>query len=135
MPLFYCLRRGLDAGVSEVFTDERSQRYGEQFGQVLAEASDQLKDKGQKRNRLYQIARQAEASRFNARLERGNPTVSGRTPGATGQRPIANRRAKRLAQSFGLSPQDEVSLREGKRRCEMRLARLTPFQETEPWMN
>jgi len=52
---------GLDAGVSEVFTDERGQRYGEQFGQVLAEASDKLKDKGQKRNRLYRIARQAEA--------------------------------------------------------------------------
>lgn len=51
----------LDAGVTEVFTDEQGNRYGDQFDEVLAEASEQLKDKGQRRNKLHQIAKQAEA--------------------------------------------------------------------------
>lgn len=45
----------LDAGVTEVFTDERGIRYGKNFGKVLTETSDYLRAKGQKRNRLHQI--------------------------------------------------------------------------------
>ncbi|MBN1888271.1 MAG: transposase [Thermoflexales bacterium] len=50
---------GLDAGVSEVFTDELGQRYGAGFGKVLSDVSEQLKAKGQKRNKLHQIAKKA----------------------------------------------------------------------------
>jgi len=52
---------GLDAGVSEVFTDDEGNRYGEGFGKVLAEASERLTGIGRKRNRLHQIAKKAEA--------------------------------------------------------------------------
>jgi putative transposase len=52
---------GLDAGVSEVFTDERGERYGTEFGKLLDEASETLKDKGQKRNKLHQLAKKAAA--------------------------------------------------------------------------
>ncbi len=61
---------GLDAGVTEVFTDEQGNRYGKELGQVIGHASDRICDKGRKRNRLHQIARQAEAS--------GAPAKAGR---------------------------------------------------------
>ncbi len=50
---------GLDAGLTEVFTDEQGQRYGIQFGQVLVRQSDTICDKGRKRNKLYQVAQKA----------------------------------------------------------------------------
>ncbi|MBN1886838.1 MAG: hypothetical protein JW850_02570, partial [Thermoflexales bacterium] len=50
---------GLDAGVSEVFTDECGERYGTEFGRLLDRASKRLTDKGRKRNRLHQIAKKA----------------------------------------------------------------------------
>ena len=53
---------GLDAGLSEVFTDERGQRYGEAFGPVLVKQSDAICDKGRKRNRLHQLEKKARAS-------------------------------------------------------------------------
>jgi IS605 OrfB family transposase len=49
----------LDAGVSEVFTDEQSNRYGENFGKTLAHISETLNHKGIARNKLYQIAQKA----------------------------------------------------------------------------
>jgi transposase len=52
---------GLDAGVSEVFTDEQGNRYGGELGEVLVEASNHLTEVGRKRNRLHQIAKKAEA--------------------------------------------------------------------------
>jgi putative transposase len=61
---------GLDAGVSEVFTDEKENRYSPQFGQVIAKASDLLCDKGRKRNKLHQIAKQAEAQGDHAKAGR-----------------------------------------------------------------
>ncbi len=54
--------RALDAGVSEVFTDNENQRYGKNFGTVLSKGSEELCDKGRKRNKLHQIAKKAKAS-------------------------------------------------------------------------
>ncbi len=49
----------LDAGISEVFTDECGNRYGEGFGKTLGAISDDLNQKGKARNKLYQIAKAA----------------------------------------------------------------------------
>jgi hypothetical protein len=61
---------GLDAGVSEVYTDELGHRYGVELGQTLTRQSDDLCDKGRKRNKLHQIARKAE--------KQGNPKKAAR---------------------------------------------------------
>lgn len=61
---------GLDAGVTEVFTDEQGNRYGTEFGQVISDASDRLCDKGRKRNQLRQIVKQAEAQSDHAKARR-----------------------------------------------------------------
>ena len=50
---------GLDAGVTEVFTDEQGNRYGKKLGQVIGQASDVICDKGRKRNKLHQLAKKA----------------------------------------------------------------------------
>jgi putative transposase len=52
---------GLDAGVSEVFTDEKGHHYGESFGATLAAASDQVLKKSRARGKLWAIVRAAEA--------------------------------------------------------------------------
>jgi hypothetical protein len=49
----------LDAGISEVFTDEGGNRYGEGFGQTLSFLSEDLNQKGKARNHLSQIAHSA----------------------------------------------------------------------------
>lgn len=49
----------LDAGISEVFTDEQGNCYGERLGPTLSRISDSLTQKGQARNKLYQIAKKA----------------------------------------------------------------------------
>ncbi len=51
---------GLDAGVSEVYTDEMGHRYGIELGETLTRQSDDVCDKGRKRNKLHQIAKKAE---------------------------------------------------------------------------
>ena len=51
---------GLDAGTTEVFTDELGNRYGKGLGAILEKASDELCDKGRKRNKLHQLAKKAE---------------------------------------------------------------------------
>jgi IS605 OrfB family transposase len=61
---------GLDAGVTEVFTDEQGNRYGQEFGQVIGDASDRLCDKGRKRNQFHQIVKQAEAKGDHAKARR-----------------------------------------------------------------
>ena len=43
---------GLDAGLTEVFTDEQGLKYGVAFGKILKEQSDRLFDKSKKRNKL-----------------------------------------------------------------------------------
>jgi transposase len=48
---------GLDAGITEVFTDEQNNRYGIGFGKKIKLASDYQKNKGQKRNKLHQICK------------------------------------------------------------------------------
>jgi IS605 OrfB family transposase len=49
----------LDAGISEVFTDECGNCYGEGFGKTLESISDDLNQTGSSRNQLYQIAKAA----------------------------------------------------------------------------
>jgi transposase len=61
---------GLDAGVSEVFTDAKGKRYGTGFGQVLTKASQRLTGKGRKRNRLHQLAKKAAAKGNQAKARR-----------------------------------------------------------------
>ena len=46
---------GLDLGYSEVFVDNHNQIYGDDFGKILQNKSDQLKLKNQKRNKLYAL--------------------------------------------------------------------------------
>ena len=53
---------GLDAGLSEVFTDEQGNRYGKEIGEILINDSDQVCDKGRKRNKLYQLEQKARAA-------------------------------------------------------------------------
>jgi putative transposase len=61
---------GLDAGVSEVFTDEQGVRYGVELGSVLKYASDELCGQGRKRNKLHQVAKKAEARGDHAKAGR-----------------------------------------------------------------
>ncbi len=63
---------GLDAGITEVFTDEQDNRYGQGFGRVLTRASDYLKTKGQKRNRLHQVRKKTDNRKKAANLEKFN---------------------------------------------------------------
>ena len=51
---------GLDAGMSEVYTDELGNQYGTEFGKTLVRQSDDVCDKGHKRNKLHQVAKKAE---------------------------------------------------------------------------
>jgi putative transposase len=60
---------GLDAGLSEVFTDEQGHRYGTDFGQTLVKHSDQVCDKGRKRNKLHQLEKKARAA---GKLDKAN---------------------------------------------------------------
>jgi len=50
----------IDAGVSEVFTDEQGNRYGENFGKTLSEISESGNLSGKARNHLYQIAKKSQ---------------------------------------------------------------------------
>ena len=48
-----------DAGLTEAFTDEKGNRYGTEPGVTLVKASDQLCDKGRKRNKLHVVRKKA----------------------------------------------------------------------------
>jgi hypothetical protein len=61
---------GLDAGVTEVFTDEVGNRYEAGFGQTLAAHLDSVCDKGRKRAKLREVARQAERQGDRAKAAR-----------------------------------------------------------------
>ncbi len=61
---------GLDAGISEVFTDEQGTRYAPEFGEVIRRASDEICDRGRKRNKLFQLAKKAEAKGDPAKARR-----------------------------------------------------------------
>ena len=47
----------LDAGTTEVYTDQNSRRYGEDFGELLAKADQTVQDKGKKRNQIRDTAK------------------------------------------------------------------------------
>ena len=51
---------GIDLGITEVFTDSDGSKWGVDFGKTTQNYSDKLKDKGQKRNKLYTIAEKYE---------------------------------------------------------------------------
>jgi putative transposase len=46
----------VDAGLSEVFTDEAGNRYGTGLGRLIYEESDRILSKNRRRNKLYQLA-------------------------------------------------------------------------------
>jgi putative transposase len=46
----------IDAGLSEVFTDETGNRYGTGLGRLIYEESDRILTKNRRRNKLYQLA-------------------------------------------------------------------------------
>jgi transposase len=48
-------KKGIDLGITEVFTDSDGDRWGTDFGSVLAKYSDRQKEKGKKRNKLYAL--------------------------------------------------------------------------------
>ena len=50
----------VDAGLSEVFTDDEGNRYGMGLGQLIYDESDRILDKNRKRNKLYQLAEKHE---------------------------------------------------------------------------
>jgi len=56
VPALLGLECALDAGVSEVFTDEQGNHYGENFGLALSQISETRNLSGKARNQLYQIA-------------------------------------------------------------------------------
>jgi len=60
----------LDAGISEVFTDEQGTRYVPEFGEVIRRASDEIFNKGRQRNKLHQLAKKAETKGDRAKAKR-----------------------------------------------------------------
>lgn len=47
--------RGVDVGITEVFVDDEGAEYGKELKAALKEASDRLKETGQKRNRIHAL--------------------------------------------------------------------------------
>lgn len=68
----------LDAGMSEVFTDEDGTCYVPEFGSFLSQASETLLKKGRRRNRLHQIAKKAAAKGDAAKARRIRKFTLGR---------------------------------------------------------
>ena len=65
----------VDAGLSEVFTDEAGNRYGTGLGRLIYEESDRILAKNRRRNKLYQLAEKhsrtcAERSRSTGRHQK-----------------------------------------------------------------
>jgi len=48
---------GIDLGITEVFTDSDGDRWGKDFGKTLGNYSEQIKDKGKKRNKLHALCK------------------------------------------------------------------------------
>jgi putative transposase len=65
----------VDAGLSEVFTDEAGNRYGSGLGRLIYQESDRILAKNRRRNKLYQLAEKhsrtcAERSRSTGRHQK-----------------------------------------------------------------
>ncbi|MBS1807490.1 MAG: transposase [Acidobacteria bacterium] len=60
----------VDAGLTEVFTDEEGNEYGKELGPTLLTASDQLCGKGRKRNKLHSVKNKAIAKGNHAKAAR-----------------------------------------------------------------
>jgi IS605 OrfB family transposase len=50
----------IDAGLSEVFTDDEGNRYGTDLGKLIYKESDRILEKNRRRNKLYQLAEKHE---------------------------------------------------------------------------
>ena len=59
----------LDAGTTEVYTDQNNRRYGTDFGRILANVDARVSDKGKKRNQIRDTAKNKE---FATEEERNN---------------------------------------------------------------
>jgi putative transposase len=46
----------VDAGLTEVFTDDEGNKYGQGLGKLIYDESDRILEKNRKRNKLYQVA-------------------------------------------------------------------------------
>ena len=62
-------KKGIDLGITEVFTDSDGDRWGTNFGEVLTQYSDKQKNKGKKRNKLYSLSKK-HAKNLNHRKKR-----------------------------------------------------------------
>lgn len=60
----------VDAGLTEVFTDEEGNEYGKELGQTLTRASDTLCTKGRRRNKLHSVKNKAIAKGNHAKAAR-----------------------------------------------------------------
>ena len=61
---------GLDAGLTEVFTDNQGIQYGSVFGETLERQSNRILDKGKKRNRLRALEKKY---RLQGKVKKANP--------------------------------------------------------------
>lgn len=68
----------LDAGITEVFTDQQDKRYGTEYGQIVAQVDERLVATGKKRNRIRQAAThkkftdESVAQRHKAKVKKHN---------------------------------------------------------------
>lgn len=65
---------GIDFGITEVFTDSDGERWGTAFGKTTQSCSDEVKNKGQKRNKLHAIEKkqtsQAETKKYKNKAQK-----------------------------------------------------------------
>ncbi len=68
----------LDAGITEVFTDQQGQRYGTEYGRIVERVEERLVDTGKKRNQIRQAAlhkklpNESDAQRHQAKIKKHN---------------------------------------------------------------
>lgn len=60
----------VDAGLTEVFTDDEGNEYGKELGDTLTKASDQLCTKGRRRNKLHSVKNKATQKGNHAKAAR-----------------------------------------------------------------
>jgi hypothetical protein len=68
-------KKGIDLGITEVFTDSDGDRWGTDFGQVLSRYSEKQKNKGKRRNKLHSLKkkhREKSNNRKKRKIEKNN---------------------------------------------------------------
>ena len=61
---------GIDWGITEVLTDSDSDRWGKDFGKSLTKYSEQIKNKGKKRNKLHAVAKKHKKKRNHKKYKK-----------------------------------------------------------------